>query len=168
MLSLVIDNLTPRNFAQVRTRVHVSGRVRTWPKDLVDRVRHPRELPDRPRRMGERKRVASFYEGLARPYPTALSAATISPTHRSFPTPGFTARDGGSVDIDFEPVHLHPHTPTELPGVRLLVDEPPGTELTLTWTATSESADGLASGRLTLVVAEPLPPAAVLPPDEHK
>ena len=168
MLRLAIDNLTPRNFAQVRTRVHVSGRVRTWPEDLLDGVGHPRQRPNRPRRMGERKRVASPYDGFMNLHPASLGAAAISAIPRSSPSPGFTACDGGSVDIEFDPVHMHPHTPTELPPVRLLVDEPPHTELTVTWTATSESADGLASGKLTLTVTEPPPLTDLLPPDERE
>ena len=71
------------------------------------------------------------------------------------------------MDIDFEPIHLHPHTPADLPPVPLFVDEPAGTELKITWSATSESADGLARGELTVVVIEPTPVGDVLPLDDQ-
>jgi len=96
------------------------------------------------------------------------SGLPLAPFDHSFQSPGYSTRDGGSVDIDFEPVHLHPHTPTDLPSVPLLVDEPAGTTLRITWKATSESADGLASGEVNVVVVEPQPIDDLLPSDEGR
>ncbi|MGD9990119.1 AlbA family DNA-binding domain-containing protein [Pseudonocardia sp.] len=162
MLMLAVDNLTPRNFAQVWVHVHIAGGVRTWPEELVEKIEYPSDFPSRPRRMGQEKRVPSPYERTL--YPSIVPSPLYS-SPSSFQSPGFTARDGGSVDIDFEPVHLHPHMPVELPPVPLLVDEPPGTELRLTWTATSESADGLARGEVSLIVVEPTPAGDLLSSD---
>lgn len=167
MLHLAMDNLTSRNFAQVRVKAHISGAVRTWPESLVSRIEYLPSLPSRPRRLGERRLVPSAYDRVARAAFTPQVVSNPFPATTFPSSSGFTARDGGSVDIEFAPIHLHPHTPTELPPVELLVDEPPGTQLTLTWTATSESADGLATGALTLVVGEPAPFDDVFSSNQH-
>jgi len=165
MLHLALDNLTPRNFAQVWLRVHVSGRVRQGSEEPLDLVDYPGDLPPRPRRLGERRRLPSLVDAVLQPRGSGLP---LAPFDHSFQSPGYSTRDGGSVDIDFEPVHLHPHTPTDLPSVPLLVDEPAGTTLRITWKATSESADGLASGEVNVVVVEPQPIDDLLPSDEGR
>ena len=70
-------------------------------------------------------------------------------------SPGFTVRDSGSVDVEYEPVHVHPSSPELLPDVPLLVNEPVGTELEVRWWATARNADKRISGTFTLVVVEP-------------
>jgi len=152
-LRLTIDNLTARNFAQLRVRVHVAGAVRRWSDEITDDLEPVEDLPKRPRRMGERKRVESTYDHIVRGVGTSIVPSSTF-DNQDLWSPGFTINDGGSVDIEYDPIHLHPSTPEPLLPVPLLVDEPVGTELAVTWSATAESADGLARGELSVLVVE--------------
>lgn len=152
-LRLTLDNLTERNFALLRVRVNVPGEVRMWPEELTDDLDFAEKLPQRPRRMGERVKVDSFADRLIRGVGVPVLPPSVFGT-ANVRSPGFTVSDGGSVEIEYDPIHLHPSTPTSLPDVPLLVGGPVGTELAITWSASAESADGLARGSLPIVVVE--------------
>lgn len=149
-----VDNLTERNFAQLRVRLHVPGAVRTWPDDLTDEVTRLADLPTRPRPLGAKVKVESSFDKMMA---QGIYAPTLPmmPSFDNFRSPGFTARDIGSVEIEYDPIHLHPSSPEPLEAVPLLVDEPVGTELTVEWSATAENADKRVTGELTVVVVEP-------------
>ena len=79
MLRLALDNLTQRNFRQTWVHVHVDGLVRIWPEAVVDDIKHPGELPRRPRPMGKRKRVPSPYERSPLPQRRAVARLQANP-----------------------------------------------------------------------------------------
>lgn len=153
-LRLTVDNLTERNFSQLRVRLHVPGAVRTWSDDLTDEVSRLSNLPARPHPLGTKVKVDGTFDRMftrgmyTPPFPVVRNFGNVR-------SPGFTARNTGSVEIEYNPIHLHPSSSASLKAVPLLVDEPVGTELTVEWSATAENADKRVTGELTIVVVEP-------------
>lgn len=151
-LRLRLDNPTDRNFAGVQVAVHLSGNVRQWPEGVVDEITPLRELPHRPRKLGTPTRTRSPLEHLMRPPSFPILPAI---NYDNLYSPGYSIEDGGSVKITFDPVHLRPRTPLQLPAVELIVDEQVGTELLMEWEATAENANGFMTGTQTIIVAAP-------------
>lgn len=151
-LRLEAVNLTADNFTDIELQIHVPGAVRRWPEELEEMAEDERpELPDRPAVLGTLKPNSLLGLGdnsiFSAPHYPELRQASFGPAG-----PSYTVRDGGSVTITFEELHLRPGQRRQLPGVPLLVDATEGTVLDCEWQATASNVSGQRTGTFTLTV----------------
>lgn len=154
LLRLRLVNPTDRNWERVKVEVHVPGAVDALDPEAVE---EPPDMPRRPRRFGERAPIIA----------AGLGAGLTVPSY-SFPRGGpigggLEIENGGSAKLRFPPIDLRPRAAVDLDPAHLLLRDPPGSRVTLAWSATCTNADGKVDGALTFRVAEPRQdPAAVV------
>lgn len=151
-LNLVVANPTDRYFKSLQLVVTVGGGVRRWPAKVVRQLDDDVSLPERPTKMGDPIKVRGVLEGID--LSSHWKTASASPA-RILGRRGYAIEDSGSVEITFDPLDVRPQAQVELPRVQLVVAEPPGATLLVEWKATSESTEGVLSGRFDIGVSEP-------------
>jgi hypothetical protein len=145
-LVLNVTNNTAWNLPALVVELYVPGEVDgISPKrpaiDATDK------FPAAPRSWGPRRSpMFDTYSDIGRTYPAM-------PASRGDRRPGPQIENGGSVRIKFPPHDLRPHAKIDLDPVVLLVDAPPGSTVTASWSATSTGVDGEVAGEVMLPVA---------------
>jgi hypothetical protein len=101
-------------------------------------------MPAPPRPWGPRPAPSILYPGVGSL--RGLGDYAIGP----LTSPGYTATNGGSTTIEYDPFHLRPHKTHDLDGVPLVVGSTEQSTLTGTWVATARNRDGRAEGTVTV------------------
>lgn len=147
---VLLQNLSSRNLTSVRVQLHLSAEVSVCEdRSLAEISEHPSPRPPSPPVQPQLEVVPGFE--------AALGRASVIP-HLNLPV-----LDGdpdvevstGSTSIRYQPVDLRPHDLVELPALRIIgrrrrVPD----DIDVAWSATAKSHDGVASGDLTLAVAD--------------
>lgn len=155
MLQVEVTNPTDLGFLRVRLVVHVAGDVHCFPEEMSDLVERDRpSIPRPPEPLGtpslsEGHRMLQLANVRAFPH-FQLSHIDVAPGLGL----GYTVRDTGSVDIEYDEFELRPDETIRLDPVPLLVREDPGTILPATWHATAEGVRKRLTGEFPLAVAE--------------
>jgi hypothetical protein len=136
-LRLVVGNHSAENFAGLQVELVIEGEASAW--FGAEEVRAQFQMPDRPRAWEE-----SLLKGLEREV-----------ERLSFPPrDGRRVENSGPPRVRYPAFDLRPVARDELPAIYVAVDPArAGEDLAVAWTATSTSAPGLASGRLTVPIA---------------
>jgi hypothetical protein len=155
-VTIVVENDTEDNYAQVVVEVYCPGDVDSVPPSSF--VSRDKGLPSRPRPYGPRQEPRHGF--LLPSYSTALANEIAAGfTDRG---PSFDIERGGSVRLRFDPVDVRPQQLARLPEAVLLPGECVSA-VTVEWSATSTSVSGVVRGSFELPVAgEPWPVEAAL------
>lgn len=142
-LKLEVVNTGDRNLEAVELVVSFQGPVLTHEAFDVD-------LPQAPRVWGPKLNPhRGFGVGML---PSGINIPNF--TYPAAQLPGYTAKNGGSTTIEFDPFDLRPHKQFELDDVPLVVGVQLKGSITGSWTATAKNRDGRAEGTVVVPLAE--------------
>lgn len=146
-LRLELVNPTDRNFERVQVKLYLPGSVAAV---SPEKVSEPTEtMPSPPRPFGTRTPLNDL----------AYALPNVSRFIDTLPAPvieyGPEIDNSGSARITFDAVTLRPHARLALDPLHLLINEPVGTTIEGTWSATATNADGKVEGTLRIDVVEP-------------
>lgn len=155
MLRVLVTNPTDLGYKAVRLVVHVPNDVKCYRDELLEIAEHRRvDFPTPPRPLG----TPTVTQGILRDfgqYQRIIPNIAIPNIGPHFgPGPGYTVRDTGSVDIEYDEFDIRPGDEYALDPVPLIVNEDAGTMLPVTWYATASDVRGRLSGEFTLTVDE--------------
>ncbi|MFI1195335.1 helix-turn-helix domain-containing protein [Micromonospora sp. NPDC020750] len=146
-VSVAVINPTDVGFVGVRLAVHISGRVKSFPEELVEALEGDR--PDPPR--APKPSGTPTFRGPIQLNNFSLGSYIPTPVYPG-PGPTYIVRDTGSVTIEYDDFELRAEETKTLELVPLLVHEEPGTQLTATWTATADGIRGRITGEFIITV----------------
>jgi hypothetical protein len=147
LIKLAAVNPTSRNLPNVEITLHVGGKVSAY--DSSTKLPAEMKISPPPWPWGKpkpRTDIGSIVASLGSSGPR-LSASM--PNVRK----SLRIENGGSVNLTFEVGDLRPKETRTLTPFNLVTYEPPGTELTATWTGTSTGVNGVHEERFTFRVA---------------
>ena len=132
---LLLTNETERNFTAVRVEITIEGDIWAY----QDEAKAQPDGPSAPRIWG----TSPFFHYIP-PMQAMPSTDMLGPY----------IENSGSTRIEFEDVDLRPMARVKLDSIHLVTDAPmAGATLTAKWTATSASANGIATGELPIKVS---------------
>ncbi|MEU6204119.1 RNA-binding domain-containing protein [Micromonospora musae] len=147
-LNVTVTNPTDVGFVGVRLEVHVPGRVKCYPEELVENLEGDRpDAPRAPKPLGTptfRSPMQLNVGNIGSYIPTSLYPG---------PGPSYIARDTGSVTIEYDDFELRAEETKTMELVPLLMHEEPDTRLTATWSATAAGMRGRIAGEFTITVS---------------
>lgn len=141
--NVTLVNPTDRVFESVQVKICLHGRVKALVSDEIPTPRGVRR-PARPRPFGTPPPLIDFgsISGISPSYVPA------GPYVSSFNKPKLVIDNSASARITYPSVTLRPRAQISLDEVALIVNEPPGSVVTVTWEATAMNAEGRAKGSL--------------------
>jgi len=156
-VTFVIHNATDQNYEQALVHLHVEGDVYGYEYDaefasLAD------YLPEAPRIWGPRTESRLLSGLQARDYTSILPTYTYPGITGAARGPSPTISNDGSVSITCVPLHIYPHSSSELITLRLVAKAPVASPITVRWTATAANVNGRTNGVFTI-------PSATTPVD---